>query len=452
MPGLLFAALVVLFLFEQPLRSGLGVPVLFFAAPALLLLVHASSRRHGALPIDRDGWIAHIVWGALLIVNVSVFVTSWGGSSLYRWVSVVAALALSSFAFRVALRSMSGPRYGEAVTGLMCALLCANAVITLCAIDFLVLGDALGLSRLVLWSKSQELLHQHELWGWDTDPTRDLQRMAFGNAVGTAWFNGIAIAIGTLLLGDRSQTLSRGTKSLLFATIMSAVLAIVLSQSRGPLLLAAVCLAALVLDCRSLGRVIAVSSAIALTLAIAVWLRGGDEDFAARFTIGYAVDRGSSIERFFLAHLALELLSSHPVAGVGFGGFALEHLAWLGRAQSSESVFLQVAAEGGTLGLIMMALVLIRLDRRYIAPRTSWSRPLRPTFRDAICWIALLSYMTFNPIDPANPVIFAMFGMMLGTGMRQCRWRASARGGMPIVGSRGTTIRLSRSGNVGHQA
>jgi probable O-glycosylation ligase (exosortase A-associated) len=89
--------------------------------------------------------------------------------------------------------------------------------------------------------------------------------------------------------------------------------------------------------------------AVGLVVAVALGLSGKEIQERVTSIIEYRQDR-SAVSRFATWDAARQLLSDHPLIGVGFGNFEIAKERLLGGRKAAHNIYLQNAAELGVLG------------------------------------------------------------------------------------------------------
>jgi O-antigen ligase len=239
-----------------------------------------------------------------------------------------------------------------------------------------------------------------------------LMEMAFGLGLGMAIANGI----------KRERLL------IYFALLLPIWTALVLSNSRGGILamLIQIVSATLLLSSRWLSQSTALRVVLLVVLAAAVWFGtfwvGGDrlasnfENATSEFNPGEANMR-AGVSRNEIWRATLRMFASHPIAGVGLGGYwigitAYHDASGLMTPQEAHNDYLELLSSGGLIGFaigVWFAVVVIREARRNFSLPVSY---LRSGAMLGIIGVAAHSLVDFGLHILINAIVFLCLVMI----------------------------------------
>lgn len=232
-----------------------------------------------------------------------------------------------------------------------------------------------------------------------------------------------------------------------------ALLALIVSWSRGAWLGAAVAVGTLIgmLPARSRWGFAALAAMIlsGAFLWTAGWvptpirdrLAGAVEELQVIDVRGVVVDAANFaiVERMAHWQAAVEMIRAHPWLGVGFGNYAAAYPAyapirWPNPLGHAHNIYLNMAAETGLVGLLLYLLLWIVIGvRTWQAWRrnTGWRRGLAAGVMAA--WAHLHIHQLFDNLYVANlPLLIALYGAWVELLVRRPEHEAPPR---PLVGN-----------------
>ncbi len=200
----------------------------------------------------------------------------------------------------------------------------------------------------------------------------------------------------------------------------SATAALILTQSRAGILMAAVCYALLWRMRPKAARSAAVATitgaALGVTISIAwfvVWAHASWADFARLFLLDIPTTAGGVGTRAQLWPAALALFLRHPLVGVGAGNFSalLPTVGLHGIVNQAASLPLQTLAETGLVGVVaLIAFAVVALRETFALRNTS---PLA-----LAAFLALVSLLAHQLVDDLFffPKVASLCWLLLGYG------------------------------------
>ena len=240
-----------------------------------------------------------------------------------------------------------------------------------------------------------------------------LMEMAFGLGVG------IALAGG----------LKRERLLIHFALLLPIWMALVLSNSRGGILamLVQIVSAVLLLTSRMQATVLRAALLVVLVAGVlsgTLWV-GGDrlasnfENATSELNAGEASMR-AGVSRNEIWRATLKMFASHPVTGVGLGGYwigitAYHDASGLMTPQEAHNDYLELLSSGGLVGLaigIWFAFMVIRAARANLAMHTGYTRALRLGAILGIIGVAAHSLVDFGLHIMVNAIVFLSLVMI----------------------------------------
>jgi putative inorganic carbon (hco3(-)) transporter len=196
--------------------------------------------------------------------------------------------------------------------------------------------------------------------------------------------------------------------------------ALILSQSRAGIIMAAVAYAVLAKVNRSAARTSGIASACGAALGVAVlglWFVRAHAtwaDLERFFLLDVSADAGGVGTRAQLWPAAIAMFAHHPITGVGAGNFSslLPAFGVQGVATQASSLWLQTLAEQGLVGLAALVLFAVYALRETWRSRTQSALALA-------AFLATVSLLTHQLVDDLffYPKVAGLFWLLLGAGV-----------------------------------
>lgn len=168
----------------------------------------------------------------------------------------------------------------------------------------------------------------------------------------------LAIPMAWLLANDPTAPTWR--RLLNGAYIPSGLAAILLTGSRGALIIAAVALTIIPLTIWRLGSrtqlLVVVTGAVTAALSLAIV---PDSTWTRLASVSEEIESGSFGHRSAIWETGIDIFLDHPFTGVGAGDFPAAVAPTLGSARAAHNAFLAVAVEQGLIGLALFSSLII---------------------------------------------------------------------------------------------
>lgn len=158
-----------------------------------------------------------------------------------------------------------------------------------------------------------------------------------------------------------------------FLAIPAVIVAIVLTGSRGGLITAVLALAVIPLTYAKLGPRVQVTVVVGLVIVglAAYWLApafeqnlpSGIQRFAE---IPQQLQSGDLTGRGQIWVAGMQMFRDHPIIGVGADGFATAIRPYLGDDKTAHNAFLNVAAQTGVIGLVLLVATLVMVGLPFV--------------------------------------------------------------------------------------
>jgi O-antigen ligase len=411
--------LPVVFFFNQPLIIG-GT----FNPLLLLTIIFIGYYSWAFLKTGREKvWLRLFFIMSVLFLAYTIFsflVLNYEIS--FESFKTILFLGISFVAYFVVLFLLSYEQLKKLMHIMSVSFLVVNALLMMVYIDAHLLNSRYNLVFISLFSKIKEI----QSVGFNS-PVDDLNnviyRLSFNNAIESGFINAF-FAMNLFIL-----MLHRKKKSILFIVSLSlAVLAVLVSFSRSPLLVLVLFFVFRFFNLRNLKFMIPI---VILSLVIIFSNADNSEAFSARYFSTENVAGGSSAtERIQLVEKGLEIFQSSPFVGVGYGMFPKYYEKYTYYQNSAESAYLQVLVEGGVLGVIVVFGI-------FFLPVLLISNIGQlPLYKSVInFFVPVFITFLFLPFEPINPFLMILIGILIRMVIEEYKYKGLDNANIGILDS-----------------
>lgn len=392
--------LPLVYFFSQPLIFGQFFnPTLFMVGLIIAVTIATTANK----PEHKQGFQLFLLFSFfLLLFLVFSFLripnnlkTASFKTSLFFYVSMLA--------FYVSLFLFTNKTVNKIVQYFSYTFLVVNFLLLLVYIDIHFLNSKFNLIGLVILSRIKEAIAMFGSGEGALDTFS--YRLSFGNAIEAAFVNAFFVLICFLNIAQSKQ------KNILTATIILTILAVIFSFSRSPLLIIILFAIVKFFKPKYIKQLLIFAFFVSLLLVFDESMR---EDFFQRFFSSETVKGGSADERTMIYIVGGKIFADYPFFGTGFGTFIHHFSKYTYYKQSAESTFLQILVEGGIVGMIIFIalffcpIFIISFASKY------------PLYKQTLTIIIPISIVfLFVPIEPANPLLFLLFGLLIRTALAE---------------------------------